>query len=153
MWVRALDIRHENKSEVLNLGYKFCTAVYHKYRGVIHYKKKMQLDVGNEPYLSQQRCLDHLLTWFFFECSHWNLTKASRRNKLLSSQFLSSRIFVTDRQKDAKWCIIAQGGIKNSPKRKGGLGIILTRRTRRWKAVNAQSFPFWLQLHFRLIYS
>ena len=33
--------------------------------------RKMQLDVGNEPYLSQQLCLDHLLikSWFFLECS------------------------------------------------------------------------------------
>ncbi len=34
-------------------------------------KKKMQLDVGDEPYLSQQWCLDHLLTWLFLECSQW----------------------------------------------------------------------------------
>ncbi len=32
--------------------------------------KKMQLDVGNEPYLSQQWCLDHLMTWFLLECSY-----------------------------------------------------------------------------------
>ncbi len=31
----------------------------------------MQLDVDNEPYLSKQWCLDHLLTWFFLECSQW----------------------------------------------------------------------------------
>ncbi len=31
----------------------------------------MQLDVGNEPYLSQQWCLNHFLTCFFLECSQW----------------------------------------------------------------------------------
>ena len=34
-------------------------------------EKKMQLDVGNESYLSQQWCPDHLLTRFLLECSQW----------------------------------------------------------------------------------
>ncbi len=43
----------------------------------LNIREKMQLDVGNEPYLSQQWCLAHVLTWFFLECSQWQLQTCS----------------------------------------------------------------------------
>ncbi len=87
--------------------------------------RKMQLDVGNEPYLSKQRCLDHLLTWFFLECSQWQAQTYGLQLSI-SITFRDMNYYPvkdgqtdrqTDWQTDRKRCIwahraICTGGLK-----------------------------------------
>ena len=87
----------------------------------------MQLEIGNESYLSQQRCLDHLLIWFYLECSQW---QAQTYPIVVKFQVANSITFrdmnyypVTDgrTESDAYEPTICTGGLKKVQKIKDHL--------------------------------
>ncbi len=78
----------------------------------------MQLDVGNESYLSQQGCLDHLLTWLFLREGYPPVSSIwipwVYCGKVSSSQlyyFPTYELLSSDRRTDRKRCIWANSAI------------------------------------------